>query len=361
MQNRLSTRPAKDGFTLIELLVVISIIALLIGILLPALSKARDVAQQAADLANSRSNGQAIMSYTTDRKTYYPPAYQYRSTNNFNDDLVGTASSTGYLQWSGILIQGGYFQAGKGSVSPQHDFGGWAPTNFDDGTAITTSSAVTLGKDEGAIYNGQVKGTAGVIDTQSPRLSYVPNTAIMGRVKTLAVQQGGLRLVKVDMVEKQSGTVLLGTYTKYRPALAKLSGSAIGVQLKTHRPFGAVKVGASNAATSDYNSEAANGTDPSGTTGSLVTDLRAIPYDEAKAAIQVSIDNGDCINSNMVNFLSLDNYGAAGSAYTFCDGHAAMMPDNASLFDTSDWKWGLRMYSQKNQARITIDGTIPVN
>ncbi len=67
---RMTSRAHRNGFTLIELLVVISIIALLVGILLPALGAARRTAQSAVCLGNLRSAGQAMATYTADNRDW---------------------------------------------------------------------------------------------------------------------------------------------------------------------------------------------------------------------------------------------------------------------------------------------------
>ena len=62
----------KGNFTLIELLVVIAIIAILAAMLLPALSKARGTARQAACQSNLKQLGNALGMYLNDNSEWIP-------------------------------------------------------------------------------------------------------------------------------------------------------------------------------------------------------------------------------------------------------------------------------------------------
>ena len=62
----------KKAFTLIELLVVVSIIALLVSILLPSLSKARESARRAVCSSNLRQIFISLSLYATEHNSVYP-------------------------------------------------------------------------------------------------------------------------------------------------------------------------------------------------------------------------------------------------------------------------------------------------
>lgn len=102
------------AFTLIELLVVISIIALLIGILLPALGAARNSARSIASLSNLRQIGIATVAYTAEQKDYYP----MHSSTTATSSVVGPAGNT-KPRWADYLFP--YMQNTDVYLSPNLD------------------------------------------------------------------------------------------------------------------------------------------------------------------------------------------------------------------------------------------------
>ncbi len=89
-----SRRPL-HGFTLVELLVVIGIIALLISVLLPALSKARIAAQQINCLSNIRQLSNAVQMYANDNRWRLP-----RYTTN----VATTETPKWKMNWVGLIF-----------------------------------------------------------------------------------------------------------------------------------------------------------------------------------------------------------------------------------------------------------------
>ena len=92
---RVSNRNRARGFSLVELLVVIGIIALLIGLLLPALGKAREQSRRTACLANLRTLGQALYRYANAHKDRLPngnPRGTWVDFNGSNQVMVAFAA-----------------------------------------------------------------------------------------------------------------------------------------------------------------------------------------------------------------------------------------------------------------------------
>ena len=83
------------AFTLIELLVVISIIALLIAILLPALGQARRATQQITCSSQLRQLGFSNLSYADSHNDWFPRIYWYSQAG------IGLDSGNDPLEWMG--------------------------------------------------------------------------------------------------------------------------------------------------------------------------------------------------------------------------------------------------------------------
>jgi len=73
---------ARRGFTLIELLVVIAIIAVLAGLLLPVISKAKASARATACLSNLRQIGLALQLYVQENNNRLPIMYDAALSTN---------------------------------------------------------------------------------------------------------------------------------------------------------------------------------------------------------------------------------------------------------------------------------------
>jgi prepilin-type N-terminal cleavage/methylation domain-containing protein len=90
----------RGAFTLVELLVVIGIIAILVGVLLPALNKAREQSQRVKCLSNVRQLGSAIRLYAAEFKDAAPLGIVATPLTQSQSNNVGINKGLVQLWWS---------------------------------------------------------------------------------------------------------------------------------------------------------------------------------------------------------------------------------------------------------------------
>ena len=152
----------RRGFTLVELLVVIGIIALLVAILLPVLSKARAQAQEVKCMSNLRQLGMGFMQYCDFNKGVVPldggngttAQKVTQATSSTGQALKLTWDNTG-LWWNAILPYAGlapYYDMqqdigafpgpGSGAITTCPTCTGGVATAADISAGVTTTNGV---------------------------------------------------------------------------------------------------------------------------------------------------------------------------------------------------------------------------
>ena len=196
------TRPRTHGFTLVELLVVVAVIALLIGILVPALGGARREAQRLVISNNMRSIATAANAYGS-TSGVLPPSYVYGSKETgaawkiADQSLSGNPTPTnGYVHWSYAIMgedteESEAFESplvtngGAPRTNPGPDINNWEPSWQTDDTSSSTpqdlpkdrqARRVAFGGNHAIFPRNKFAGTTG---GESQRKNILVNPAVI--------------------------------------------------------------------------------------------------------------------------------------------------------------------------------------
>jgi prepilin-type N-terminal cleavage/methylation domain-containing protein/prepilin-type processing-associated H-X9-DG protein len=323
-------RNCRRGFTLVELLVVIGIIAVLIGVLLPALAKAREAGNTLKCAANLRSIGQGFAMYTAENRQTYPPAYLYNIGNGAAPALRGGTAinaSLGYTHWSYYI-----YSTSKNKGTGASGLAAFTCPSLTEGGLPPTNPAPE------DMLSGQMRDTsnASVVDNQVRRLAYTVNEAVCPRnkfSKDVERHLGGLNsvYVKATKVKKGSETILA---TEFGEDWRIVSDGGTDGIVKSHRPVHAFRT--KDSQSYDLSSPVS------------INPMINIYFEMAPPPAYPP--NAD---SNRLSWIGR-NHGKGKKAKTnflYCDGHVEGKTIEETL-DKPKWQWGSRIYGLEGEPGI---------
>ena len=335
----------RRGFTLVELLVVIGIIALLVGILLPALNSAREQARQIKCAANLRSVGQGLMIYVASNHQTFPADYIYAGMVLTPKSETPDQALNGYLHWSSFLYN---THGAGGNRNIYYTTDGWemfmCPDIEKGGLPPTNTYAAN--RDDGQVND---QGDS-VVDYQAPRCAYTLNEAICPRNKFVLGFQGAVSTyhwVNAGQIKNSAHTILGTEWTFNWQIVTDTGRGSGGLVCKSHRPVhGFVGLGG------QLDMELVPASDSFGGRPEIrrvhVSDLAADP--QPGGASSTRLDWVGRNHGHGRKQLDGTGWNTGLSNFLYCDGHVETKSirdtvSNGNSISNGNFEWGDKFYS----------------